>query len=662
MKKITNVISIGVLVSSIILPSYASAVTVDSQPQSSISDRDNDNVIKDNDDVSIEDTNDMVGDTDKGNNTVNSSEEIGTANSKSLFNKEESNNIEEKTEKSTFSSTANNLDSTNNNLSSEEDISNSIKYATKDVDSDYAQMPEISISRKSNSQYSGISLWVSAKITNVENNIIKKGTKIIISGVSGEYFDFDNWSFVDGSAYGEYSVDPGKGQLIYTINTDIDFSGSFTLNWFVPTKAVQQTSEVQILTGQYIDDKNSTDIDIENAKFQVTKAPGGGGVETRVQANAGNQGNIAVDNNAKGVSIDGYSIYDPNQKYLPVTYILDPGNLTSSQTNRTYTISGTGPGSEIIPSLIRVSIDDGLGSINYLTLDQATSDGYIKYKINDDNSVSITWENGIKIKFNRINVPLYAPDVTGQYTVTSTYTADTYYPGISVTNLTNKVAYVPGSSGFIPKILGATDKVLKQGADVGDLDDWLLKGVTATDLTDGNLTNQIEILDFNELKNAWEKHINGEFKVTYSVKNSQNQIATKQVKVTIYSDITIHYQDDSGNKIKEDLTLTGNPGDSYVIDNSDITVNNQKYYFSVAKPTTLTGKYGDNGQPTEVFLTYMYNKQSINGSDFSMYVGDKTPTVSDFKATATDKDGKELEVTADFSKVDFSKAGTYEVT
>ncbi|WP_445450450.1 MucBP domain-containing protein, partial [Enterococcus faecalis] len=639
MKKIINVISIGVLVSSIILPSYASAVTVDSQPQSSISGIDNDNVIKDSSDVSIEDTKDMTRNSGKGNDTVNSSEEIGTETSNSLLSKEEINNIEEKTENSTFSSTT-------NNLSSEEDTSNIIKYATKDVYSDYAQIPEISISRKSNSQYSGISLWVSAKITNVENNIIKKGTKIIISGVSEEYFDFDNWSFVDGSAYGEYSVDPGKGQLIYTVNKDIDFSGSFTLNWFVPTKEVQQTTALQTLTGQYIDDKNSTNIDIENAKFQVTKTPGDAGIETRVQANAGNQGNIAVDNNAKNVSIDGYSIYDPNQKYLPVTYVLDPGNLTPSQTNRTYTISATGPNSEIIPSLIRVSIYD-LGETNYLTLDQATSYGYLKYKINDDNSVSITWKDGIKIHYNRINVPLYAPNVTGKYAVTSRYTADTYYPGISITNLTNKVAYVPGSSAFIPKILGATDKVLKQGTDVGYLDDWLLKGVSATDLTDGNLTNQIEILDFNELKNAWEKHINGEFNVTYRVKNSQNQIATKQVKVTIYSDITIHYQDHSGNKIKEDLTLTGNPGESYVIDNSDITVNNQKYYFSVAKPTTLTGKYGDNGQPTEVFLTYMYNKQSISGSDFSMYVGDKTPTVSDFKATATDKDGKELEVAAD---------------
>ena len=56
------------------------------------------------------------------------------------------------------------------------------------------------------------------------------------------------------------------------------------------------------------------------------------------------------------------------------------------------------------------------------------------------------------------------------------------------------------------------------------------------------------------------------------------------------------------------------------------------------------------------------NKQSITGSDFSMYVGDKTPTASDFKASATDKDGKASEVTVDLSKADLTKAGTYDVT
>lgn len=39
-----------------------------------------------------------------------------------------------------------------------------------------------------------------------------------------------------------------------------------------------------------------------------------------------------------------------------------------------------------------------------------------------------------------------------------------------------------------------------------------------------------------------------------------------------------------------------------------------------------------------------------------MYVGDNESTVSDFNASATDKDGNNLDVTADFSK-----AGTYNV-
>lgn len=44
-----------------------------------------------------------------------------------------------------------------------------------------------------------------------------------------------------------------------------------------------------------------------------------------------------------------------------------------------------------------------------------------------------------------------------------------------------------------------------------------------------------------------------------------------------------------------------------------------------------------------------------------MYVGDKDLTIGDFKPSASDKDGNVINVTADLSKVDFSKVGTYEV-
>ncbi|WP_152994425.1 LPXTG cell wall anchor domain-containing protein, partial [Lactococcus lactis] len=68
-----------------------------------------------------------------------------------------------------------------------------------------------------------------------------------------------------------------------------------------------------------------------------------------------------------------------------------------------------------------------------------------------------------------------------------------------------------------------------------------------------------------------------------------------------------------------------------------------------------------DGQSKTVKLTIRENKQSINGSDYSMTLGDRKPTVSDFKASATDKAGTSLDVTADLTKVDFTKVGTYDV-
>lgn len=68
-----------------------------------------------------------------------------------------------------------------------------------------------------------------------------------------------------------------------------------------------------------------------------------------------------------------------------------------------------------------------------------------------------------------------------------------------------------------------------------------------------------------------------------------------------------------------------------------------------------------DGQTKTVKLTVKENKQTITGSDYTMYPGDKEATVSDFNAFATDKEGSSIDVTADFSKVDFSNVGTYDV-
>ncbi|EHE8188747.1 BspA family leucine-rich repeat surface protein, partial [Enterococcus faecalis] len=58
---------------------------------------------------------------------------------------------------------------------------------------------------------------------------------------------------------------------------------------------------------------------------------------------------------------------------------------------------------------------------------------------------------------------------------------------------------------------------------------------------------------------------------------------------------------------------------------------------------------------------YVWQPVTLLGSDYTMYLGDSTPTVADFNASATDKNGTPIQVKADFSNVDFSKVGTYDV-
>lgn len=60
-------------------------------------------------------------------------------------------------------------------------------------------------------------------------------------------------------------------------------------------------------------------------------------------------------------------------------------------------------------------------------------------------------------------------------------------------------------------------------------------------------------------------------------------------------------------------------------------------------------------------VTVVENQQSLEGTDYTMKLGDKTPTAADFGAKATDKTGATVQTTASFDEVDFTKAGTYPV-
>jgi len=67
-------------------------------------------------------------------------------------------------------------------------------------------------------------------------------------------------------------------------------------------------------------------------------------------------------------------------------------------------------------------------------------------------------------------------------------------------------------------------------------------------------------------------------------------------------------------------------------------------------------------QTKQVVLHVLANRQNFTAADYTMTLGDSQPTVTDFKAQATDKFGQKVMIKPDFSQVDFTQTGRYTVT
>ncbi|MDO1605095.1 InlB B-repeat-containing protein [Lactobacillus sp. YT155] len=126
-------------------------------------------------------------------------------------------------------------------------------------------------------------------------------------------------------------------------------------------------------------------------------------------------------------------------------------------------------------------------------------------------------------------------------------------------------------------------------------------------------------------------------------------------------------------KAKDSTIYVGDkwdPKDNFVSakdqDGNNVTVDKVTLPANNAVDTTKAGSYSVTysygGKSTTVTVKVLPDLRTIEGSDFTMYVGDTIPTASDFKAKATDIDGKTITVTPGFTVVNFDKAGTYDVT
>jgi hypothetical protein len=98
--------------------------------------------------------------------------------------------------------------------------------------------------------------------------------------------------------------------------------------------------------------------------------------------------------------------------------------------------------------------------------------------------------------------------------------------------------------------------------------------------------------------------------------------------------------------------------------NQTVAIGSQPIDYEGKKVPVVDNSWSvQNSDSTYRFIgtTTLPNQQSISADDFTMRVGDSTPTVDDFKTSATDKDGNAIKVSVDLSKADLSTPGTYDV-
>ena len=178
-----------------------------------------------------------------------------------------------------------------------------------------------------------------------------------------------------------------------------------------------------------------------------------------------------------------------------------------------------------------------------------------------------------------------------------------------------------------------------------------------------NITSSITVTDYDGYPTDGKHPASGVYTIKYNVTNSDGesnqfsrQITVKENKQAITgSDYSMYIGDNEPTAADFKASATDKDGNAL-----DVTANLSSADLSEAGTYNVVLSATD-GQSKTVKLTVKENKQSIDGSDYAMYVGDKEPTVTDFNASATDKDGNAVDVTADFSAVDFAKAGTYDV-
>ncbi|MBF9194290.1 DUF5011 domain-containing protein, partial [Lactiplantibacillus plantarum] len=496
--------------------------------------------------------------------------------------------------------------------------------------------------------------------TSIEKSAtISNGAKLTFTVSNPSSINWDNIQLNGGTTYGSLAYDKTSGTITYTFNTDISNAG---INFIVNLHTAAADTSNNIITASL----NNTSVAITGGTSFNTKASSGGSGSyngQRLIIGNGDYGYTGIQDNYVGY-ISGKNYYLPDMQSMDFNVVVDPGFYTNSQndkTGRTITLSISGTGASLQADNIYITEKGGYPntSKSYVTL---SSVGWTTTQV-DDQNVKISIPDNMDIGWYVLGIVATTPNLNSQYVLTDKYESD--YITTAQESWTSGYFQNINNSGFVPKIT-ATDKDIKQGTTVSDITEWLLDGVTASDVEDGNLSSTVTIKDDTNFVNAWNNNKNGVYTIIYTVTDSDGNTVTQSVNATIYSDITVHYVDKNGTELSTPTTLVANSiGSSYnVIPTSLIKKNGVSYYY-VSANSNLSGIYGESNQPTDIYLTYNIDQTSIDTKDSTLVVGPNTTwSAADNFVSATDADGKALSLTdlKVSGSVDPTKAGRYEVT
>ncbi|CAJ1227722.1 MucBP domain-containing protein [Lactiplantibacillus xiangfangensis] len=124
--------------------------------------------------------------------------------------------------------------------------------------------------------------------------------------------------------------------------------------------------------------------------------------------------------------------------------------------------------------------------------------------------------------------------------------------------------------------------------------------------------------------------------------------------------VTVNYLDLNGQPIAPKATLTGAIDTAYTTTVKQIA--GYKYIKTTGAPT---GTFTAEAQTVNYYYqqeTTDVDQRQLTGQDFTMIVNGPTPTATDFKASAQDKNGQSLPVEVDLTQAQLDQVGTYPVT